>query len=94
MKNTSKADVLVFVRPDRVPFDKRSKAKFSISKRFATGAVAKDSLDSALEESSMAEAATALADFAVKAQMQGFGLSRQSAVRTLRNALDLISDET
>jgi hypothetical protein len=100
MKNTSKADGVVFLRPVRVHCDEVTEAKFSTLEWIAIGASASETLDatspsvqedvSNTEERWMTEAATALAEFAVKAHMQGFGIDRRTAVQSIRKALESI----
>lgn len=45
-------------------------------------------LSPAPKEQQMAETATALAEFVVNAQMQGFGMDRKTAIQSLRCALE------
>jgi hypothetical protein len=39
----------------------------------------------------VADTATALAEFAIKAQMQGFGIDRETPIKSLRCALESLS---
>jgi hypothetical protein len=99
MKSTSKADVCALLRPEMVQGNQGTAEEFSTQKWIVLGLSAsqRDAISSSVQtDISMnqgrwiAEAAKALVEFAVDAQMQGFGVNRRTAMQSIRSALESI----
>jgi hypothetical protein len=101
MKSISKADVCLLLRPERVFYDQGTAQGFSTLKWIVLGSTTceSDGLStptpvqtdiSMSQERWMAEAAKALVEFAVDAQMQGFGVNRRTAMESIRKAVESI----
>jgi hypothetical protein len=99
MKSASKADVSRLLRPEGLFCNQGVATEFSTAKWIVLGTSASDSHTvstptktdiSTNQERWIAEAAKALVEFAVDAQMQGFGVNRRTAMESIRNALESI----
>jgi hypothetical protein len=101
MKSTAKADVRVLRRSEKLFCDRGRAEEFSTLKWIAWGSSACESdgvstptpvqTDISMNQDRwMAEAAKALVEFAVDAQMQGFGVNRRTAMETIPKAVESI----